>query len=299
MSPLKEHCLTAAEKRAFFETHGYLTVPGALNAAQVARVAAAVDRHAESRRDPAFPNVNVADILGLDEAFLELMDCPAVFAKIWGILGWNIWVNHSHFNVNPPVAPEALPKPFYYGWHRDGGSIRADVPGDPSPLLAVKVAFYLTDVARDGGPTWVLEDAHLGSAQPDKYALPANARPVVVEKGSAIIFSNRVIHSFQSPNTSGVTRKAAFITYAYRWLQSIDRSTNEAWRGKTDPVRQQLLGLTTTFPTENLASKGRSGRYYPMDEDVPLRAFIREKLGPDAGTLVARDVFAPLQRGYT
>lgn len=296
---MKEHCLTPDERREFFETKGYLVVPGALDAATVASLTAAIDRHADRFRDPQFPNLNVADILGLDEAFLDLMDCPRVFSKIWGILGWNIWVNHSHFNVNPPSAPAPAGQPFYYGWHRDGGSIRADVPGDPAPLLSVKVAFYLTDVPADGGPTWIIEDSHLASSSPDKYSVPPGAKPVPVTKGTAIIFSNRVVHSFQSPNTAGIIRKAAFITYAYRWLQPVDRSTHEHLRGKTDPVRQQLLGLTTTYPTKDLASKGRSGRYYPMEEDVPLRGRLRELLGPDAPSFVARDVHAPLTRGYT
>jgi ectoine hydroxylase len=291
---MREHCLTDEQREEFFRTKGYLVVPDALPPAKVASVAAAIDRHAPRFKDPEFRNVNVADILGLDEAFLDLLDAPAVFAKIWGILGWNIWVSHSHFNVNPP---EPRSERFYYGWHLDGGSIRADVPGEPSPLLSVKVAFYLTDVAEDGGPTWMVEGGVRGPL--DKYAVPPGARPLPARAGTAVIFSNRVLHSLQSPNTSTVTRKAAFITYAYRWLQPVDRSSHEDLRGRTDPVRQQLLGLTTTFPSEGLRSKGRSGRYYPMDEDVPLRARIRELLGADAGRFVARDVIQPLTRGYT
>jgi ectoine hydroxylase len=292
---MKEHCLSPDERREFFETKGYLVVPGALEPATVASVSAAIDRHADRFRDPAFPNVNTADILGLDEAFLDLLDCPRVFPKIWGMLGWNIWVSHSHFNVNPP---QPRPERFYYGWHLDGGSIRADVPVEPSPLLSVKVAYYLTDVAEDGGPTWMVEDAGARGVV-DKYSIPPGARPLPAKAGTAVIFSNRVLHSLQSPNTSPVTRKAAFITYAYRWLQPVDRSTHEHLRGKTDPVRQQLLGLTTTYPSEGLPSKARSGRYYPLEEDVPLRGRIRELLGADAHRFVARDVHAPLTRGYT
>jgi hypothetical protein len=298
--------LTAEEREDFFTRKGYLLVPDALSPELVERARAAVDRLAAPVLAAAAgappPSVNVADILGRDDAFLELMDCPRVFPKLWGILGWNIWVQHSHIVVNPPARPAAAsspspsgaaPPPFPYGWHRDGGAINRDVQL-PAPLL-VKVGFYLSDVAADGGPTYLLEGAAPDAPIPASTELPAGARPLVVKAGTAVLFGNRAIHSLRSPNTSAATRRAVFLQYGYRWIHSLDRSTVEHLAARVDPalspVRRQLLGLTTTFTTAAYkGSEGRSGRFVPGPDDVPLFGYLKQLLGDDAGKYVARSL---------
>src|SRR5206468_883787 len=128
--------------------------------------------------------------------------CPRVFPKIWGILGWNIWVQHSHVVVTPPIHTTARDanEPFTYGWHRDGGAINRDVRLE-APLL-VKVGFYLSDVTVNGGPTLMLEAADPNAVIPAATALPPNQRELAVEAGTAVMFSNRSIHSLRSPNAS-------------------------------------------------------------------------------------------------
>src|SRR5262249_19616161 len=138
----------------FFRRKGYLVIPDALSPDTVARTRAAVDRIAEANPRPGQLSTNIADILGKDDAFLDLIDCPRGFPKVWGILGWNIWIQHSHLVVTPPLDEPR--EPFVYGWHRDGGAINRDVAVG-APLL-VKVGFYLSDVTTDGGPTLMLED---------------------------------------------------------------------------------------------------------------------------------------------
>ena len=56
--------------------------------------------------------------LGLDEAFLELVDHPAALPLVREVLGWNIYVYHCHLDVHPPVAADAAPA---WRWHQDGG----------------------------------------------------------------------------------------------------------------------------------------------------------------------------------
>lgn len=300
MTPATSHAeimrasvLTPAERDAFFQRKGYLVVPGALPPEVVERTRAAVDRLAGAAPRPGQITINIADILGRDDAFLDLIDCPRVLPKIWGLLGWNIWVQHSHLVVTPPIPtatgtldPRA---PFRYGWHRDGGAINRDVALN-APLL-VKVGFYLSDVAADGGPTLMLEDAAPDAELPAPTALPANARALTVTAGTAVLFSNRSIHSLRSPNTSPDTRRAVFIQYGYRWIQPLDRSSVEHLAGRVSAVRRQLLGLTTTFTTAAYkGSEGRSGRFVPSEADVPLVAFIRELLGDEAERYVGRSL---------
>ncbi len=300
---LRDFVLTAEERADFFERKGYLVVPEALSAEQIERLRAAVDRLAAeaaaagsgAAAGAGAPSINLADLLGRDDAFLELIDCPRVFPKIWGILGWNIWVQHSHLVVTPPApaaaasAAAAPAAPFSYGWHRDGGAINRDVQLR-SPLL-VKVGFYLTDVEADGGPTLLLEGADPDAAIPPSTERPANARALTVKAGTAVLFGNRSIHSLRSPNTSGHTRRAVFIQYGYRWIHSLDRSSVAHLAPRVSAIRKQLLGLTTTFTTAAYkGSEGRSGRFVPGAEDVPLFAFLKELLGDDAERHVARSL---------
>src|SRR5688572_3994493 len=128
---MKDFVLTRSEREDLFQRKGYLVVPDALSPAAVERTRAAVDRLASENPRPDQITINIADILGKDDAFLDLIDCPKVFPKIWGILGWNIWVQHSHLVVNLPVKTangmRDPNEPFKYGWHRDGGAINRDV----------------------------------------------------------------------------------------------------------------------------------------------------------------------------
>jgi ectoine hydroxylase-related dioxygenase (phytanoyl-CoA dioxygenase family) len=293
MPNMKDFVLTPAEREEFFKTKGYLVVPDALSPETVVRVREAVDRLAGAGLKPGQITINIADILGQDDAFLDLIDCPRVFPKIWGILGWNIWVQHSHIVVNPPIQTtngmQDPSEPFKYGWHRDGGAINRDVTLN-APLL-VKVGFYLSDVGDQGGPTLMLDDADPNAAIPAPTARPTNVRALTVKAGTAVLFSNRSIHSLKSPNTSDTTRRAVFIQYGYRWIQSLDRSTVEHLAPRVSDVRRQLLGLTTTYTTATYkGSEGRSGRFVPSEDDVPLVAFIRNLLGDEAEQYVARSL---------
>ncbi len=137
----------------------------------------------------------------------------------------------------------------------------------------------------------MLEDADPNAALPAPTALPPNVRALAVTAGTAVLFSNRSIHSLRSPNTSALTRRAVFIQHGYRWIQSLDRASVEHLAHRVDPVRKQLLGLTTTFTTAAYkGSEGRSGRFVPSEEDVPLVALLRELFGDDADRYVARSL---------
>lgn len=286
---LRASVLRDDERERFLSTHGYLVVPEALSRHETAELCAAVDRHSGAGPKPGQLSLNVADILGRDDAFLGLIDNPRVFPKLWGLLGWNLWVQHSHFVVTPPQPPLPAGASFPYGWHRDGGAIHRDVALDA--LLLVKVGFYLNDVALDGGPTYFLDAADPRAPIPAGTERPAHARPLLVPAGTAVLFGNRAIHSLRSPNTSAATRRAVFLQYGYRWLQPLDRSTPPPTHAALDPIRRQLLGLTTTFTDERYkGSEGRSGRFLPSAEDVPLFAFLKALLGDDAPRYVARSL---------
>jgi ectoine hydroxylase len=89
---------------------------------------------------------------------------------------------------------------------------------------------------------------------------PADAVPVLVEAGSAVIFDRRLWHA-RGDNASGRTRKALFNGYTYRWIRPRDEVSVQPERlARLTPLRRQLLGVADDtsdywFPAEALRSR--------------------------------------------
>ena len=177
--------VTPEEVREFDEL-GCLVVEDALSTEKVARLVSALDNLTRHEPDRIH---NTADILGLSDEFLDLIDLPTILPKIRLFLGDNIWVNHSHFNVNPPPTEPNENADIDYGWHRDGGAINEDVP-PPAPLLSIKVGFYLSDLSEPGcGQTYIIGGSHKsGESLPDNHDLPPTAVPICVKPGYSRYF---------------------------------------------------------------------------------------------------------------
>ena len=90
---------------------------------------------------------------------MDLVDWPRIFPKLWGILGWNVYVYHTHLDVTPPAAqPPARP----VAWHQDSMRVNDEIECHPRPRLSLKVGYYLTDVSGpDWGNTLLLPGSHL------------------------------------------------------------------------------------------------------------------------------------------
>jgi ectoine hydroxylase-related dioxygenase (phytanoyl-CoA dioxygenase family) len=269
-----QYCLTDEERR-HFRQHGYLVVPGALDRAGAARLTAAVDRVDERERAAGYPPdklLSFSNILPEDEAFVDLVDWPRTFPKVWGILGWNVYVYHTHLDVTPPAAqPPARP----VAWHQDSMRANEEMEVHPRPRLSLKVGYYLTDVTGpDRGNTLLLPGSHLQDeldCPNDGASSPEGAIPLRVNAGAALLLDRRVWHS-RSPNFGPHTRKVIWMGYAYRWLCPKDEMTVAHLIPNADTVRRQLLGH---------ASSANSA-YDPEDADVPLRGWLAEHCPDDA-----------------
>jgi ectoine hydroxylase-related dioxygenase (phytanoyl-CoA dioxygenase family) len=216
--------------------------------------------------------------IGRDDAFVELIDHPAVFPLIWGELGWNIYVYHSHLDMNPPrTAPRAS---AVWGWHQDGGRQNLDLETDPRPRLSLKVAYWLSDLSAPGrGNMLVIEGSHTRNslARPGpgaSFEPPAGARPILAAAGDALIFDRRLWHS-RSDNLSKLTRKAIFIAYTHRWIRPRDRlqiQAGDARFARLSPVRRQLLD----------GDAGPHSHWGLGEERIPLRVELdrRDLLDP-------------------
>ena len=269
------YCLSDDERQHFLE-HGYLVVADALDEAETARLISAVDRvDGRERAAGHGPDrlLSFSNILPEDEAFVDLVDWPRTFPKVWGILGWNVYVYHTHLDVTPPAAqPPARP----VAWHQDSMRANEEMEVHPRPRLSLKVGYYLTDVTGpDWGNTLLLPGSHLQDeldCPNDGASSPEGAIPLRVNAGAALLLDRRVWHS-RSPNFGPHTRKVIWIGYAYRWLRPKDEMTVGHLVERTDPIRRQLLGYTSCA----------NSVYDPEDADVPLRGWLREYHPADAG----------------
>jgi ectoine hydroxylase len=289
----------SAQERERFESTGFLIVPDALEPARVRRLvdvgeACRVQLEADGRTSPG-GRVLLLDVLGLDPAVLELIDLPTTFPKVWGLLGWNIQLFHSHLCIAPGIEPGSPCVEHYlhrnnprldntirkashadtWQWHRDGGRLNFEL-GEAPPRVSLKVAFLLTDASEDEcGNMYVVPKSHL-----DRDVVPpadaegpwSRAVPIRGTPGTAVIFDRRLYHS-PSPNWSRNCRQVLTLGYAYRWLRPRDDMVLDAdtLQGIRDPIRRQLLGV----------GRGNYGYSSPTAEDVPLRARL-ERLGLSA-----------------
>lgn len=272
-------CLTDLE-RSTFEEKGYLVIEDALPLDKVENLIAISDRII-GNADEFAGNVRVRsnfkvrmDILGEDDGFLELVDWYSTFPKIWGILGWNIHVYHSHVIYTPPVPLSDRLSKGRLNWHQDSGRVSLDIETVPLPRISVKIAYFLTDVSKNGSGNFsVVPGSHLKDdiEYPiDGISDPVDAEEVLVSAGSAVIFDRRVYHS-GGWNFSDLTRKVVFLGYSPRWFQPRDEMTVSHCFDDSDLVRWQLLGGKNS----NISLTS------PSDEDVPLRGYLQKHLGDE------------------
>ncbi len=264
------------EDRQTFEQTGVLTIEAALSPDQVAALTTATDRiHEQALANGQDPHKSYfhPNFIPDDPLFADLVDYPRVLPKVWGILGWNIYLYHAHLIVTPPSGQPRDDKTF--GWHQDSGRMNVEMESHPRPRLSLKVAYFLSDTSEEGrGNFWVVPGSHLHDTldrPADGHGQPAGATPVLAKPGTAVFFDRRTWHA-ASPNWSDVTRKVLFYGYGYRWIRTKDDMTVESLWEQSDPIRRQILG----------DGVNANGYYSPTDADVPLRTWLREHCPEDA-----------------
>ncbi len=273
-----EHRLTD-EERSQFEENGFLIVEDVLSERLVGDLYAAASRIvSEYRRTQGIDDnvmANPFDYIGRDDLFLDLLDWPTTFPKVWGILGWHIQLYHTHMMTVPP-EPRLENGYKRLGWHQDSDRLNQDLETDPRPRVSVKIGYFLTDTSMpDCGSVWVVPGSHLWNElqfPEGDESEPTGAVALQVPAGSAIIFDRRVWHA-SGRNHSTTTRIVLYYGYSYRWLKQRDDMTVDHLLDRCDPIRRQLLGDSVT---------GNHSFTSPRDEDVPLREWIREHAGEDA-----------------
>src|SRR5579871_4102799 len=258
------------EERRQFNEQGFLVLENVLSADHVASLIAASDRIFEAKLatgHDARAALFYPNFIPDDDLFFDLVDYDRILPKVWGILGWNIYLYHAHLIVPPPSGKPKDDKTF--GWHQDSGRVNQEIECHPRPRLSLKVAYFLSDTSEPGcGNFWIVPGSHLCDTlqrPADGIGQPEGAIPVCVRPGTAVFFDRRLWHT-ASPNWSDITRKVLFYGYGYRWIRTKDDMTVQDLWERSDPIRRQLLGWGVNC----------NGHYTPTDDDVPLRVWLRD-----------------------
>ncbi len=275
-----DYLLHESEKAAF-ERDGYFVMENVLEAEHIARLTTVTDQvdHQEREQRGLSPQdrLSVRDFVRYDPSFIDLVDWYATFPKVWGILGWNIQLYHSHLVVTPPQPEAKAQNDRKLYWHQDSDRLNFDIETSPRPRISIKVAFFLSDCSEpDRGNFLVIPGSHLQ----DDIDLPdgdrrrdlAIGQPVLAPAGSTVFFDRRIWHS-PSANFWDQARKVLFYGYSYRWLRPRDDVTVNQYWDDLDPIRRQLFGASPT---------GGYGYTSPTDADVPLRGWIEQHVGAEA-----------------
>lgn len=274
-----------ADQRFRFDCDGYFLVEDELSGDEVAELTDVIDGiDATVRRDrglSAGAAVSVRNIVCRHPAFQHLLDRARIIALVVSLLGPQIQLRGSNFDVRPSQPPggQAVADRFS-SWHLDQPEGGWPTVGGVVPFMELKVGYYLTDLTGpSSGALRVRPGSHRrppdarsdGSAQPDRVA------ELDVRAGTAVIWRTSLLHQV-APNYSGRTRKCIYLAYQHRWLRPSDYVTVSAEvLARCNPVQRQLLGALGEGMCQlrDADVEPCSPYWTPRPEDVPLEAWAR------------------------
>ena len=249
---------TRAE-RFFFENNGYLVLEEFLDAGHVSALLTALRRAVQRRRElqeQEFPHTGMTTtkgeqstrifyILDDDPLFLEMLDWPAIWPYVTGLL--NARPHHHASDAIVEHGSDLIGRPM--GWHIDGHDDGYRNLGTPIPLLQLKIGYYLSDMTQPGqGNLCVVPGSHKTVCPPDRADLQqwgrsAGVTDICAPAGTAILFHNALWHS-AGPFTR-LEGQRAMLYYAYEHPWMIASQEHWGYTGEfynnLSPARRKLF----------------------------------------------------------
>jgi len=199
------------------------------------------------------------DILGYDDAFINLIDRPEIFDLIVDIMGPYLLLSMTQAIVRAST-------PEFPGFtHTDGGeALRRIRVTETSRPLAMKALYLLTDVnAPESGNFVVFPGSHLRpfpeNAEPELTPHSPGAVQLTGKAGDCFLFSHALWHG-PAPNLSGRARKTLLYNYCQMCVRAYDFETVSNVMNRCTPRQRRLLG--------DLGHEFRPGSYFyaPLDQ---------------------------------
>jgi hypothetical protein len=204
-------------------------------------------------------------VVNLDEAFLPLVANEQVLAPLLDLLSPNIRLLSSQLVVLASIGQgelRTIRTPERPGWHRDMYGVTDDLGIAGTPRMAIKCAYYLSEIGPDTGSTMFLPGSHklctrpaipVGGIDPDGAITPE------LGQYDAVLFENRTWHA-GGLNFSGAPRIALMMQYGYRWLAPVDDTYQRLLETEAlSDVQRQLLGAPDRAADGSVAKGSGSG----------------------------------------
>jgi len=199
------------------------------------------------------------DLLPYHQAFIDLIDRPAIFDLILDLMG-----PYIQFSMSQAIV-RASTDQFPGYTHTDGGEAQRSIRvTETSRPLAVKVMYLLTDVTEpDSGNFTVFPGSHMRPFPDRAERIPnphaAGAVPLLGKAGDAYVFPHAIWHG-PSPNKSGKARKTLLYNYCQMFMRPYDfAGPYTTLFDKCTPRQRRLLG--------DLGHDYRPGDFFYAPED--------------------------------
>ena len=269
---MKYHPLLPEQKRSFAKD-GFLTIPNALSNVEVEELIDVCDPMMEEfNRDSNHPYSQRRDGMVQKKCFQSLITHESTLSVVAQLLSGNI---HLHTTSMIYKKPESTGEFKRRSWHRDIGMTQ-DLGHEGVVLAGIKVGYCLTDFLEpNSGVTLFAPGSHLLSTPlpiPMGRVDPINTTELILKKGDAFLFENRVFHT-PAPNLSNSTAKVVIIGYSYRWMGGLKSNMDIVQPdseivNKTNPICQQLLGGESNAIVEWLKKNNRDHNSFEWTMEV-------------------------------
>jgi hypothetical protein len=249
-------------QRKQWEDDGFLVIPGALSAAEVAgyldgiedafAAGGAAQRSHASYVDDLPHTRRLRNAVSATGLLDDLLDHLSVFGILLDLIGDHLQVTGSEIFVRGQGTGPLIP------FHTVGGAALqrlALAPG--SHAVHLKVQFFLTDVSQpDSANFMCLPGSHRRMPTAQTYSghideansyfrcgrLPPGTRQILACPGDALIFPWNLWHGV-APNIHGKSRSTVIIRYGLLWARPQDYvRIDPAVLGRLTARRRRLLG---------------------------------------------------------
>lgn len=208
--------MSSEQQRAYFDEHGFLIVPNAVNPEQIRRILTEVD--AEGWK---IGSVDFGEHWP-PPSIVELVVNPHILTAVKTCYGSDIrffkGVYSNWLHIDKERRRNQIRQPFHLDYATGG-------KGDFRNTCAswVNVGIYLVDLSSDRGPLWVIPGSrhwlHLGPQQ-DFEHLNDRARMVLARAGDAVLFHCFTLHAGGIMKTAE-PRHSIFNSYRPGWAQPV------------------------------------------------------------------------------
>lgn len=250
------------QERYLFDLQGYLVVPNALQAEQIAALNAVMDEHIQAEVAPDARTHRFVRLLHWGRPYLDLIDHAPIYPYLEALLGEGLRLDHEYADIiragKGPIGTTlhggATPYNALYSYHYDNGRMRCGL---------IAVAYNLKDVNPGDGGFGAVPGSHKANLPfPDEWRELETqhpcVQPVVGPAGTAILFTEALTHG-TLPWRGRDERRTLFYKYSPHSMSWVATYYNaDDYEGLTERQRALLEPPNARYPGRE---KYRYGRY--------------------------------------